>query len=59
MMPTTLPVPMEFRLPENWLPAAPPDGVDVSGGAFAAVRPHPDTTSLPTSPSPARSRRLW
>ncbi|MFD4583720.1 hypothetical protein [Streptomyces sp. NPDC058434] len=42
MMPMTLPVPIEFRLPENWLPAAPPDGVDVPGVAFAAVRPHPD-----------------
>ncbi|MFF9200147.1 hypothetical protein ACF09L_33565 [Streptomyces sp. NPDC014779] len=41
-MPTTLPVPIEFRLPEGWLPAAPPDGVDVPGVAFAAVHPHPD-----------------
>ncbi|MET9952102.1 hypothetical protein ABZ135_11220 [Streptomyces sp. NPDC006339] len=41
-MPMTLPVPIEFRLPEGWLPAAPPDGVDVPDVAFAAVRPHPD-----------------
>ncbi|MFC7843474.1 hypothetical protein [Streptomyces sp. NPDC057382] len=41
-MPVKLPVPIEFRLPEGWLPAAPPDGVDVPGVAFAAVHPHPD-----------------
>ncbi|MFJ7270489.1 hypothetical protein ACIQV3_28280 [Streptomyces sp. NPDC099050] len=41
-MPMTLPVPIEFRLPEGWLPAAPPDGVDVPGVAFAAVHLHPD-----------------
>lgn len=41
-MPMTLPIPIEFRLPEGWLPAAPPDGVDVPGVAFAAVHPHPD-----------------
>ncbi|MET9804478.1 hypothetical protein [Streptomyces sp. NPDC006368] len=41
-MPMKLPVPIEFRLPEGWLPAAPPDGIDVPGVAFAAVHPHPD-----------------
>ncbi|MCX5405790.1 hypothetical protein OHA37_18080 [Streptomyces sp. NBC_00335] len=41
-MPMTLPIPIEFRLPGGWLPAAPPDGVDVPGVAFAAVHPHPD-----------------
>jgi hypothetical protein len=40
-MPTTLPVPIEFSLPEGWLPAR-PEGVDASGVAFAAVHPHPD-----------------
>ncbi|MFF3217109.1 hypothetical protein ACFYYB_41640 [Streptomyces sp. NPDC002886] len=41
-MPMALPVPIEFRLPEGWLPAAPPEGVDVPGVAFAAVRPDTD-----------------
>lgn len=39
-MPTTLPVPIEFRLPEGWLPAR-PEGFD-PGVAFAAVHPRPD-----------------
>ncbi|MET9881809.1 hypothetical protein ABZZ20_01370 [Streptomyces sp. NPDC006430] len=39
---TSLPVPIEFRLPEGWLPAAPADEADVPGVAFAAVHPHPD-----------------
>lgn len=41
-MPATLPVPIEFRLPEGWLPAALPEGADAPGVAFAAVHPHPD-----------------
>ncbi|MEU0148438.1 hypothetical protein ABZ119_21110 [Streptomyces sp. NPDC006288] len=41
-MTTTLPVPIEFRLPDGWLPAAPPDGPDVPGVAFAAVHSHAD-----------------
>ncbi|MFJ3963253.1 hypothetical protein [Streptomyces sp. NPDC090036] len=40
-MPTTLPVPIEFRLPEGWLVAAPPDG-GASDVAFAAVHPRAD-----------------
>ncbi|WP_327260059.1 hypothetical protein OG444_39735 [Streptomyces sp. NBC_01232] len=40
-MPTTLPVPIEFRLPEGWLVAAPPDG-GASDVAFAAVHPQAD-----------------
>jgi hypothetical protein len=36
-MPTTLPVPIEFTLPEGWLPAVSPVGV-----AYAAVHPQPD-----------------
>ncbi|WP_030843699.1 hypothetical protein [Streptomyces sp. NRRL F-4474] len=40
-MPTTLPVPIEFRLPEGWLLAAPPDG-GASDVAFAAVHPQAD-----------------
>ncbi|MFF1476068.1 hypothetical protein ACFVYD_00470 [Streptomyces sp. NPDC058301] len=40
-MPTTLPVPIEFRLPEGWLPAR-PEGTDSPGLAFAAVHPQPD-----------------
>ncbi|MBT2544569.1 hypothetical protein J7E99_28680 [Streptomyces sp. ISL-44] len=40
-MSTTLPVPIEFRLPEGWLPA-PPDAVNAPGVAFVALHPHPD-----------------
>ncbi|MFZ3494751.1 hypothetical protein ACODT5_16280 [Streptomyces sp. 5.8] len=40
-MPAPLPVPIEFRLPDGWLPAH-PDGLDTSEVAFAAVHPHPD-----------------
>ncbi|MFD6328110.1 hypothetical protein ACFWGI_00855 [Streptomyces niveus] len=40
-MASTLPVPIEFRLPEGWLPAD-PGGGDVQGVAFAALHPHPD-----------------
>ncbi|MFB7258147.1 hypothetical protein [Streptomyces nojiriensis] len=40
-MPTTLPVPIEFRLPEGWL-AARPQGADDAEVAFAAVHPRPD-----------------
>ncbi|MEW2414290.1 hypothetical protein AB0953_11280 [Streptomyces sp. NPDC046866] len=39
-MPTTLPVPIEFSLPEGWLPAR-PEAFD-PGVAFAAVHPAPD-----------------
>lgn len=39
-MPTELPVPIAFRLPEGWLPAR-PEGID-PGVAFAAVGPEPD-----------------
>ncbi|MFD9475585.1 MULTISPECIES: hypothetical protein [Streptomyces] len=39
-MPTTLPVPIDFRLPGGWLPAR-PEGFD-PGVAFAAVHPRPD-----------------
>ncbi|MFF3327557.1 hypothetical protein [Streptomyces sp. NPDC002889] len=45
-MPATLPVPIEFRLPEGWLPAA-PDGVDAPGVAFAAVLPQPEAGFAP------------
>lgn len=37
-MATSLPVPIEFRLPANWR-AADPDQVGVPGVAFVAVRP--------------------
>ncbi|MEU9313104.1 hypothetical protein [Streptomyces sp. NPDC048256] len=40
-MPTTLPVPIEFRLPEGWLPVR-PEGFDAPDVAFAAVHPQPD-----------------
>ncbi|RLU96591.1 hypothetical protein CTZ27_16330 [Streptomyces griseocarneus] len=40
-MPTSLPVPIEFRLPEGWLPVF-PDDEDAQGVAFAAVHPQPD-----------------
>ena len=40
-MPTTLPVPIEFDLPEGWR-AAPPDDVGAPGAAFVALHPHPD-----------------
>lgn len=45
-MPATLPVPIEFRLPEGWLPAA-PDGVDAPDVAFAAVLPQPEAGFAP------------
>ncbi|MFJ2824359.1 hypothetical protein ACIO7M_25045 [Streptomyces toxytricini] len=38
-MPTALPVPIEFRLPDGWLPARPEGDTDV---AFAARHPEPD-----------------
>ncbi|MCC3766649.1 hypothetical protein [Streptomyces sp. UNOC14_S4] len=40
-MPTTLPVPIEFRLPEGWFPAR-PEVLDTQGVAFAAVHAQPD-----------------
>ncbi|MFE4535114.1 hypothetical protein ACFRKB_08520 [Streptomyces scopuliridis] len=40
-MPTTLPVPIEFELPEGWR-AAPPDKVGAPGAAFVALHPRPD-----------------
>ncbi|MFJ8208042.1 hypothetical protein [Streptomyces sp. NPDC096033] len=40
-MPAPLPVPIEFDLPEGWLPAR-PDGLDPQAVAFAAVHPRPD-----------------
>jgi hypothetical protein len=38
---TTLPVPIEFRLPEGWRPA-PPDELGAPGTAFVALHPQPD-----------------
>ncbi|GGZ67425.1 hypothetical protein [Streptomyces bluensis] len=40
-MPTTLPVPIEFQLPEGWR-AAPPDEVGAPAAAFVALHPQPD-----------------
>lgn len=40
-MPTPLPMPIEFRLPEGWLPAR-PERFDAANVAFAAVHPQPD-----------------
>ena len=40
-MPTALPVPIEFELPEGWK-AVPPDQVSAPGAAFVAVRLPPD-----------------
>ncbi|MEU3722020.1 hypothetical protein [Streptomyces sp. NPDC031705] len=40
-MPATLPVPIEFRLPQGWQ-AAPPDEVGAPDVAFVALRPQPD-----------------
>ncbi|MFD8411818.1 hypothetical protein ACFV2Q_08650 [Streptomyces sp. NPDC059650] len=40
-MPTTLPIPIEFALPEGWRPA-PPDEVGAPGVAFVALHPEPD-----------------
>ncbi|MFI1105267.1 hypothetical protein [Streptomyces melanogenes] len=40
-MPTTLPVPIAFRLPEGWLPAR-PEAFGAQEVAFAAVHPQPD-----------------
>ncbi|MFP3987698.1 hypothetical protein U9R90_09395 [Streptomyces sp. E11-3] len=40
-MPTTLPMPIEFRLPEGWY-AVPPDQVGAPDVAFVALHPQPD-----------------
>jgi hypothetical protein len=40
-MPTPLPIPIEFRLPEGWLPAR-PETAEAEEVAFAAVHPKPD-----------------
>ncbi|GGW52467.1 hypothetical protein GCM10010503_31890 [Streptomyces lucensis JCM 4490] len=40
-MPATLPVPLEFRPPEDWL-VAPAEENESLGVAFAAVHPRPD-----------------
>ncbi|MEW1900938.1 hypothetical protein [Streptomyces sp. NPDC086147] len=40
-MATTLPLPIEFRLPEGWIPA-PPDEVDAPAVAFVALHPQAD-----------------
>ncbi|AVH56162.1 MULTISPECIES: hypothetical protein [Streptomyces] len=40
-MPTTLPVPVQFELPEGWR-AAPPDEAGAPGAAFVARHPQPD-----------------
>jgi hypothetical protein len=40
-MPATLPVPIEFRLPDGWLPAR-PEALEAQQVAFAAVHPQPD-----------------
>ncbi|MER6016323.1 hypothetical protein [Streptomyces bluensis] len=40
-MPTSLPVPIQFELPEGWR-AEPPDAVGAPGAAFVARHPQPD-----------------
>lgn len=40
-MATTLPTPIEFRLPDDWRPA-PPDDVGAPGAAFVALLPNPE-----------------
>jgi hypothetical protein len=40
-MPTTLPVPIQFKLPDGWR-ADPPDAVGAPGAAFVARHPQPD-----------------
>lgn len=40
-MPSTLPVPIQFQLPEGWR-AEPPDAAGAPGAAFVARLPHPD-----------------
>ncbi|GGY03690.1 hypothetical protein [Streptomyces djakartensis] len=40
-MPTTLPVPIQFELPEGWR-AEPPDAAGAPGAAFVARHPRPD-----------------
>jgi hypothetical protein len=40
-MPTPLPVPIRFELPEGWRTAS-PDAVGAPGAAFVALHPHPD-----------------
>lgn len=44
-MATTLPVPIEFELPEGWI-AAPPDEVGAPGAAFVALHPDPRPTGF-------------
>ncbi|MGX9883833.1 hypothetical protein [Streptomyces sp. NPDC002276] len=41
-MPTTLPIPIRFDVPQGWR-AAPPDEVGAPGAAFVAVHPPSDT----------------
>ncbi|MGW4567283.1 hypothetical protein ACWEN3_34480 [Streptomyces sp. NPDC004561] len=41
LMASTLPVPIEFRLPDGWRPA-PPDEVGAPEAAFVALHPEPD-----------------
>ncbi|MEV1019688.1 hypothetical protein [Streptomyces sp. NPDC050264] len=40
-MPTPLPIPIDFRLPDGWVPARPETG-ETEEVAFAAVHPQPD-----------------
>jgi hypothetical protein len=40
-MPTALPVPIQFELPEGWR-AAPPDAVGAPEASFVALHPQPD-----------------
>lgn len=40
-MATSIPVPVEFQLPDGWT-AAPPDEAGAPGAAFVALHPHPD-----------------
>lgn len=40
-MPTTIPIPVEFRLPEGWI-SAPPEEVGAPGVAFVAIHPPAD-----------------
>jgi len=44
-MASTLPVPIEFELPDGWV-AAPPDEVGAPGAAFVALHPDPQPTGF-------------
>ena len=47
-MATTLPVPIQFELPDGWV-AAPPDEIGAPGAAFVALHPDAQPTGFTTN----------